>query len=205
MTDPRSDRELLAAWHGGDRSAADALIGRHFAVVHGVLRDKVETGALDDLVQRTFLACLERRATLRDEGSFRAWLLGIARNVLLMHWRDLATTRRVHGKLEDLSVEDLVPTPSLVVARREEQRLLVRALRKIPVELQLLLELFYWEGLGHAELVEMLEIPVGTVKSRLNRARELLADALRKVGAPDEVTKSTSIELEAWVRSLGRG
>ena len=113
--------------------------------------------------------------------------------------------RRVHGKLEDLSVEDLVPTPSLVVARREEQRLLVRALRKIPVELQLLLELFYWEGLGHAELVEMLEMPVGTVKSRLNRARELLADALRKVGAPDEVTKSTSIELEAWVRSLGRG
>ena len=164
----------------------------------------MDPAALDDLVQRTFVACLECRDTLRAESSFRPWLLGIARHVLLMHWRALATSRRMQGRLENFSVEDLVPTPSVVVARREEQRLLVRALRKIPVELQLLLELFYWEGLGHAELVEMLEMPVGTVKSRLNRARELLADALHKIGAPDEVTKSTPMELDAWVRSLGR-
>lgn len=203
--DGRSDRELLAAWDAGDRSAADALIARHFSIVHGVVRDKVDPGAVDDLVQRTFLACLEHRSSLREGGSFRAWLLGITRNLLLMHWRGLAAARRAEQRLEELTVDDLVPSPSQVVARHEQQRVLLKALRRIPVELQLMLELFYWEGLGHAELCEMLDLPVGTVKSRLNRARERLLDALRSVDAPDEVTRSTSLQLDAWVRSLGRG
>jgi RNA polymerase sigma factor (sigma-70 family) len=200
-----TERELLAAWDAGDTSAANALIDRHIAVVHGFLRDKVEPGMLDDLVQRTFLTALERRQTLRDGAKFGPWLVGIARNLLLMHWREVATTRRLHRRFEDLTVDDLLVTPSQVVARREEQRMLLRALRRIPIELQLLLELFYWEGFGHAELVEMLEMPSGTIKSRLNRARELLVDALRAVGASDDITGSTSLELDAWVRSLGRG
>lgn len=199
-----NERGLLAAWNAGDASAANELVDRYIGLVHGLLRDKVEPGALDDLVQRTFLTALERRATLRDDAKFGPWLLGIARNLLLMHWRELATARRLQRRFEDLTVEELLVTPSQVVARREEQRTLLRALRRIPIDLQLMLELFYWEGLGHAELVELLEVPLGTVKSRLNRAREHLLDALRTVGASDDITQSTSLQLDAWVRSLGR-
>jgi RNA polymerase sigma-70 factor (ECF subfamily) len=199
------ERELLAAWGTGDASAANELVDRYIGLVHAFLRDKVEPGVLDDLVQRTFLAALERRTTLRDGAKFGQWLVGIARNLLLMHWREVATARRLRRRFEDLTVDELLVTPSQVVARREEQRLLLRALRRIPIELQLLLELFYWEGFGHAELVELLDVPLGTIKSRLNRARELLFDALRALGASDDITASTSLQLDAWVRSLGRG
>lgn len=204
-SEARDDRALIAAWDQGDAAAADLLLKRHFAAVYGLVRDKVDPAVVDDLVQRTFLTGLECRKSLRDGASFRAWLLGIARNLLRTHWRQLATARRVARSLEDLSVDDLVPTPSQVVVRHEQQRVLLRALRRIPVELQLVLELFYWEDLSHAELVELLEIPLGTVKSRLNHGRAKLVDALRALDAPDEVTRSTSIQLDDWIRSLGRG
>lgn len=199
------DAELLEAWRRGDREAGESLVERHFSVVHGFLRDKVDTGALDDVVQRTFVACVENQQKFRSEGSFRAWLLGIARNQLLMHYRGTDASRRARDRIEAMAVEELVTSPSRVVAQKEEQMLLLRALRRIPLESQLVLELFYWEGLNHAEVAQVLEVAVGTVKSRLNRARERLVDALRVLGAPDAVTHSTVVELEAWVRSLGRG
>lgn len=196
---------LLAAWREGDRAAGEVLVERHFSVVHGFLRDKVDADAVDDLVQRTFIACVEHQRSFRGDGSFRAWLLGIARNQLLMHYRSTDASLRAQHRIESLPVDELVASPSRVVAHREEQAVLLRALRRIPLELQLILELFYWEGLDHAEVAQVLEIAVGTVKSRLNRARERLVDALREIGAPDAVTCSTVVELEAWVRSLGRG
>lgn len=198
------DATLLDAWREGDRSAGELLVERHFAVVHGFLRDKVDADAIDDLVQRTFVACVEHQQKFRGEGSFRAWLLGIARNQLLMHYRSKDASRRARDRIEALSVDEIVTSPSRVVAHKEEQAILLRALRRIPLEAQLVLELFYWEGLDHAEVAQVLEVAVGTVKSRLSRARERLIDALRELGAPDAVTRSTVVELEAWVRSLGR-
>jgi RNA polymerase sigma factor (sigma-70 family) len=198
------DASLLSAWREGDRSAGELLVERHFAVVHGFLRDKVDVDAVDDLVQRTFVACVEHQRKFRGEGSFRAWLLGIARNQLMMHYRSKDASTRARDRIEALSVDDLVTSPSRVVAHKEEQAILLRALRRIPLDSQLVLELFYWEGLDHAEVAQVLEIAVGTVKSRLSRARERLVDALRELGAPDAVTRSTVVELEAWVRSLGR-
>lgn len=199
------DATLLAAWRAGDRAAGESLVERHFSVVHGFLRDKVDAAAIDDLVQRTFVACVEHQHKFRGEGSFRAWLLGIARNQLLMYYRGLDAARRARDRIETLTVEDLVTSPSRVVAHKQEQTILLRALRRIPLASQLVLELFYWEGLDHAETAQVLEVAVGTVKSRLNRAREQLVDALRELGAPDAITHSTVVELEAWVRSLGRG
>lgn len=198
------DAQLLAQWRAGDRAAGELLVERHFRVVHGFLRDKLDTSALDDVVQRTFMACVEHHEKFRGEGSMRAWLLGIARNQLLMHYRGLDAWARARDRFEALAVDDLVTSPSRVVAQREEQTLLLRALRRIPLESQLVLELFYWEGLDHAEVAQVLEVAVGTVKSRLHRARERLVDVLRELGAPDAVT-STVVDLEAWVRALGRG
>ena len=68
-----------------------------------------------------------------------------------------------------------------IAARRAEQRVLVMALQRIPVELQILLELFYWEGLSIAELAEVVEIPVGTVKTRMRLAVTKLRAAVASV------------------------
>lgn len=203
-SDDRTDVELLAAWSRGDDRSGSALVERHFSAIHGFLRDKAEPSAVDDLVQRTFIACMEQRGRFRGAASARGWLLAIARNQLYSYWRGLDAARRATKRLEEQTIEMLLPTPTGVVAQHEQQRVLVRALRRIPVELQLMLELLYWEGLSYAELSQMLEVPVGTVKSRLNRARELLLEALRTVGAPEHVTKSTTVQLEDWIRSLDR-
>src|ERR1044071_7833713 len=73
-----TDRELLHRWGEGCRKAGDALIDRHFAAVYRFFRNKV--GAeLEDLVQQTFLACVEARARFREESSFKTFLLAIAR------------------------------------------------------------------------------------------------------------------------------
>ena len=109
------------------------------------------TSAVEDLAQRTFLACLEAADRIREDGSFRAYLFGIARKVLLQHF---ARVRR-DGNPPDpavASADALGASPSRVIAQREEQRLLLRALRKIPLDLQIAIELFYWEELSIAEI-----------------------------------------------------
>ena len=71
-------------------------------------------------------------------------------------------------------MHDLGTSPSKVVEAQRENKLLFEALRRLPVDLQVTLELFYGEELDGAELATILDIPVGTVKSRLRRGKELL-------------------------------
>lgn len=169
-----SDHDLLSAWDRGDQEAGNELLVRHFTRVSRFFRDKVPDAALEDMVQRTFLGCLEARTRFRAEGSFRAFLLGIARRQLLLFIRE----RHKHGDPRDTSLRDLGPSPSSVFGRQEQEQRLLVALRSLPVDLQLALELSYWEGLSIAELAEALDVPPGTAKSRLFRARRLLRDAL---------------------------
>ena len=75
----------------------------------------------------------------------------------------------------DVSVAELSGSPSQVVAGHEEEKLLLVALREIPLELQTVVELYSWEELSVAQMAEVLEIPAGTVKSRLLRARDACA------------------------------
>ncbi|SFF51484.1 RNA polymerase sigma factor, sigma-70 family, partial [Nannocystis exedens] len=85
--DEPSDSILLAAWCAGDRAAGSALFERHFRAVARFVRSKVAREAeVDDLVQSTFLACLEAGQRYRGEGSLRAYLLGIAYHKVQKHY-----------------------------------------------------------------------------------------------------------------------
>ncbi|PCC74268.1 RNA polymerase, sigma subunit, ECF family [Nannocystis exedens] len=195
-----TDSELFAAWQAGDAEAGDELVGRHFAAVARFFRNKVATGG-EDLIQHTFLGCLEARARFRQESSFRTFLFSIARNVLLAHLR---TLRRAHDRQVDFGVSslfDLDPSPSQIVAREQEQQLLLDALRRLPVDLQLALELFYWEGLPLAELAQVLEVPPGTVKSRLFRARQQLKEQLEQLARTPALLRDTLERIDALDRA----
>src|SRR5690606_25346041 len=112
--------ELLEAWRGGDRQAGEQLFERHFDAVARFFRNKVNQG-IDDLIQRTFLACVEGKDRFRGEASFRTFLFAVAHNVLSKHYR----SQRRHGDRIDFgvtSVHDLAPSPSVVVARHDEHR-----------------------------------------------------------------------------------
>ncbi len=174
---PRSDDELVAAWRGGDSDAASELIGRHYDGVVRFFRTKARA-EMDDLIQQTFLRCASARDNYAGRGSFRAFVFGIARNVLLEYIRRRSRDLRVNPDAGVTSVRDLEIGASTALRQRSEQLAIVRALQTLPIELQLVLELFYWEELSVGELAEVLEIPEGTVKSRLFRARGLLRERL---------------------------
>lgn len=197
MTD---DLELVAAWRAGDTAAGETLVERHLEAVHRFFANKVQH-ATDDLVQRTFLACLESVDAFQGRSSFRSYLFGIARHVLYHHWRDAdrgfdAFTASVGSRLAD------EPSPADHVAARQEQRLLLRALRALPLELQTLLELAYWEELSDRELAEALEMPPGTIKSRLRKARGLLDAELSSLAPSPDLLESTRQTLEAWAAGI---
>lgn len=192
-----SDEALMAAWNAGDNAAGERLFDRYFATIARFFRTKVH-GDLEEVVQQTFLGCLESRHRFRGTGSFRGFLFGIARNVLLNHCR----SKRRSGAaidLDEVSLYDLDPRPSSVVAERREHQVLLESMRRIPVDAQLVLELFYWEEMNVAAIAEVLQVPHGTAQTRLRRARQLLAAQIeRREGAPTDAPP----DFERWARSL---
>jgi DNA-directed RNA polymerase specialized sigma24 family protein len=100
------------------------------------------------------------------------------------------------------SSDELTPSPSSVLAVHQEQRLLLEALRRIPLDYQLVLELYYWEDMAAPELAQVLGLPEGTVRSRLRRARELLTHRMKVLARSPTLLKTTLSDLEKWVTSL---
>lgn len=195
------DVELLDRWQAGDPGAGQALFGRHFDAIYRFFANK--SSDPDELVQATFLACLHARARFRKQASFRTFLFAIARNTLLHHLRGLSRARRFDP--EHSSIADLVTTPATRIARREEQERLRVALRALPVEQQTLLELHYWEDLDAAALGEVFDLPAGTMRVRLHRARHALRAAMEQppadAGAPPRPRSRSIEELDDWARA----
>ena len=194
------DRALLEAWRQGDAQAGNRLLKRHFDALYRFFRNKVDHG-IEDLIQATFLACVRSRDKFRGDCSFRTYLFVIARHELYRSIRTRKRDRLVFDPDAD-SVHDLNPGPATIAAKKAEQKLLLRALRRIPVDLQVALELHYWEQLTTRELAEVLEVPQGTVKSRLRRAREALEGAMADLAETPQQLQSTVGDLEMWARSI---
>jgi RNA polymerase sigma-70 factor (ECF subfamily) len=194
------DLELLAAWRAGDVAAGNTLFERYFVPVRRFFRNKV-VGDVDDLIQKTFLACVEGRDRFRGDASFRRYLFGTANNVLRVHYRG----RKKDGDGPDfstMSAMDLAPSPSQAIALGDEQRIVLESLRRIPLEYQVALELFYWEELPVLELAEVLDVPLGTVKTRLRRGRQLLEEKIQELAGSSERLQTTLTDLDRWARQL---
>lgn len=178
---------LLAAWRGGDRRAGNAFVDRYFAAVYRFLRRRMADGAMaKDLAQRTFLACLESAHRFMPTVGVRVYVLGIARNILLRHFRD---ARPCLAAPRDPSL-----SPSRIVARAEEHSLVRKALATLPESLRVVLELHYWDELSVAEIAQLLAAPAGTIKWRLYRGRELLGDWISAAQVPAPPQHSTLSE-----------
>jgi RNA polymerase sigma factor (sigma-70 family) len=196
-----TDFELLDAWCDGDKRAGNALFERHFDGLFRFFRYKLPDKA-EDLVQQTLLACVQAQPGFRKQSSFRTYLYTIARSKLYD-----ALARRARDQAIDFttsSVVDLGESPSRVLARDQEQNLLVQALRRLPVQLQVILELKYFEHMSGPEIAEVLEIPEGTVRSRLRRAREQLQDAVKAMAESPEQVESTMTRLDSWADAVRR-
>lgn len=195
------DIALLDAWRGGDKRAGSTLFARHYARVHRFFRTKVNAADLGDLIQSTFLACVEGHERYAGTGSLSSYLLGIAYRLLCRHYR-AKRRERAYLDFTSVSAADLAPSPSQVVVDRREQRLLLSALRGIPLEFQAILELVYWEDLTAGECAAVLGIPLGTAKSRIRRGRQLLQTRIEALASGPAVLESTLGSLDQWARQL---
>lgn len=201
-----SELELYRAWAAGDRRSGEALIEIHLSTLTRFFANKSTPGAdLEDLVAMTFERCSKSLGGYRGESSFRSYLLAIGLNVL----RDELRRRRPDIVADEVSIADDGDSPSRVVAARAEQRLLLAGLRAIPLQYQAVLELQLFEDLSRDETAAVLGIPAGTVASRVRRARELLAQAIERLGEAPAIANATVQGLETWAREirdgLGRG
>ena len=193
-----SDIVLLQAWRDGDTVAGNTLFRRHVRLLFRFFRTKLD-GPVDDLVQDTLLGCL--KGSFRGETEFRTYLLCIARNRLYSHFK---SKRRGFDPLTS-SVEQSGASPSAAVAAGEDRARLLAALRRIPLEAQTLLELYYWNGLQGPALAEILGISPHTVRSRMSRARARLRTELASLeGTPitDLATLEREADFDAWAQAL---
>ncbi len=179
--------ELLAQWQAGSDRAGDLLLRRCFPLLYRFFINKVGD-ATDDLVQQTLITSLRHREKILDSGAFRMYLLKIARSRLYDHLRAL---RRHSGHVDDdfehVSVAAAGTSNTSRFGRAQAAVQVRDALRRLPVDLQLVVELHYWEEHSTAEIAELLELAQGTVKSRLRRAREALA---QDMGATSEALEA---------------
>ena len=195
-----SDEDLLAAWRGGDKRAGAALLTRHHASVARFFIHKLGADS-DDLVQATFLGLLEGIDRFRGEASFRTLLFAIARNKLYRHLRDLTRDRKRFDPVVT-SIAAIGLTPSSALAARDQSKLLLEALRALPLDTQMMLELHYWEKLRIADIAAILDMPEGTVKIRMHRGRRQLEDEMEKLAVSKDQLQTTLNGLSKWAARL---
>lgn len=176
MDEGSDDAELAARAAAGDDSAFSALVRRHERRVYNIayrLLGRDEDAR--DATQDAFLSCYRRLSTFRGDAAFTTWLHRIAVNASY----DLLRRR----KAAPLAREDLPePPPTPDHADRAAAAVDVqRALLEVPLEYRAVLVLHDIQGHPYEEVAEVLDVPIGTVKSRLHRGRVALA---RAIGEP---------------------
>jgi RNA polymerase sigma-70 factor, ECF subfamily len=199
-----SDEELLATWRQGDASAGELLFDRHYETVRRFFRNKAPPAAIRDLVQETFLACVESCERFRQRSTFRTYLLAIAHHVMLDHLRSAPRRATADLDLTELILEDFSPAGEDAIAAKRERRLLLRALRRLRLPLQVVLELRYWEAMSDSEIAEVLDEPLGTVKTRLRTGRIALEAQLAELASSPEDLRSTLDSLQRWAARVRR-
>lgn len=202
--DETPDHELLGAWAAGDAERGDRFVRRHFASVFRFFRNKVG-GGVDDLVQRTFTACLAGATRVHTQGSLRGYVLAVARKLLL----DELRVRYRREKVFDPAVVSIASlgdpaaqSAGSALVAHESERLLLAALAQLPLDFQITIELYYWEELPVAEIARVLDVAPGTVKSRLGRARALLRERIETEADSAALARRTIDDLDAWARSV---
>lgn len=198
--DSPADAELVAAWLSGERQAGDALLGRHYPSVRRFFDLRLPHLA-DDLTQQVFVAVAEQAGALRSGSSFKPYVFGIARNLLLRHLRKEGRHERAVRTAQEHSVAKT--SLSVVAVRREDEVLLLMAISTLPIDLQIAVELYYWEEMSTAAIGTVLETNASTIGSRLARARELIVEAVVDMTRPGALRDRVVLNLESLHRALG--
>jgi len=132
----------------------------------------------EDAAQETFIQAWLHLSSYRPQTSLRSWLYRIAVNAATDMLR--RERRILPNALEDLQLQDPQPGPEALFLQEERTALVKKAILSLPEASRVVLVLREYEGMSYHEIAEALDIPVGTVMSRLNYARKSLKDKLEQ-------------------------
>lgn len=192
LTDSLSDAALL------DQSRDDPerfgiIFDRHFSTIYRYIARRIGPDGADELAGESFRIAFERRESFDPAwSSARPWLYGIATNLLRGHYR--SEQRRLRAMRRSMATAQVAVAESAFERAGErldaetEMNLVATAIATLAASDRDTLVLFALEGLSYAEVAEVLAIPVGTVRSRINRARTQIRELLNSTGQvlPDQ-------------------
>lgn len=172
-----NETELVARAQNGDRNAFSELVHIHAqGVMNVVYRMCGNLQVAEDAAQETFIQAWQRLPSLRPKSSLRNWLYRIAVNTAIDMLRK--DKRILPGAVDNMILNDSKPGPEAMVANYEQAEMVRKAIRSVPDASRAVLVLREYEGLSYREIADALDIPIGTVMSRLNYARKLLREKL---------------------------
>ena len=189
-----TDRALVARVRKGDNSAFDLLVRKYQHKIIGLVSRYVHDWAeCVDVAQEAFIRAYRAIGAFRGESAFYTWLYKIAVNTAKNHL--VAQGRRPPS--EDIDAEDAVQydagsrlrddaTPEHELARQEIEQTVFATVEKLPEELRDAITLREVDGLSYEEIAERMQCPIGTVRSRIFRAREAIDEKLRPLLSNDD-------------------
>jgi len=153
------------------------LFARLYNFAHWLTQDRASA---EDLVQETYMKALRGFSSFKQGTNFRAWMYRILRNTFLTSQAGLKATTSLSLDSDDDNVAEpaAAETPESVLLARVEQETIQRALDELPVKFREIILLCDSEEMSYQEIAETLGIPIGTVMSRLSRARKSMRESL---------------------------
>ena len=174
------DHLLIQRFLAGEEVAFEQLVERYYQRIDRLAQQVVRHPMVaEDITQEVFLRAYRALARFRGEASFYSWLYRITINLCLNYLR-----RQAHQIDMDQDAEaSALPAadPSVVLETQERQRLIRRAIDTLPSHYRIAIILKDLEGLSYQEIAAILDIPLGTVKSRINFGKGLLRQVLRPI------------------------
>lgn len=182
-----ADSNLISRCLSGDEAAWEDLVRAHTRHVYALCYRFTGSGSeAQDLTQEVFMRVFRTLRSFHSaEGSFATWLARVTRNLLIDHYRRTRQERVTDSLEEQVPAVDLKTAggsirPDQVLAGRETSEILQAALQRLSPELREAVILRDLQEMEYREIAQVLEIPEGTVKSRINRGRAELGRLLRK-------------------------
>ena len=176
------DNELVKQVCMGETQLFRLLIERHqqhiFNLCYRMLRQFEEA---DDATQDTFLKAYRSLKQFRGDARLKTWLCRIARNECLNRLRheNMASLDQQLTTDYSFQIADSTPSPLELIEQQETQSIVHEAINTLPHQYRLVITLFHLNGLSYEEISQVMEIPMGTVKTHIFRARELLKSKLQ--------------------------
>lgn len=191
MSDRVVDQELVERVQAGDKRAFDLLVLKYQRKVHRLVARFVrDSGEVDDVVQEAFIKAYRALPTFRGDAAFYTWIYRIAINCAKNYLASPA--RRIVPQSDLISDDDDdaesfdrnaglhdVATPDAEYASKQIAEAVNRAMAALPEDLRTAVTLREIEGLSYEEIAAAMDCPIGTVRSRIFRAREAIATELR--------------------------